>query len=99
MDYTLIEDLEKNKDRLDIKKAVSKISIPYLIIHGEEDLAVDYSEALELHSLSNKNLTELCLIEKAGHTFGAVHPFEGTTKALEEVINLIIKNINDKINI
>lgn len=96
MNYTLIEDLERNSDRLDIKRAVSKISVPYLIIHGEEDLAVDYSEAVELHSFSNKNSTKLHLIEKTGHTFGAVHPFEGTTEALEAVINLIIKNINSK---
>ena len=96
MNYTLIEDLERNSDRLNIKKAVSKISVPYLIIHGEEDLAVDYSEAVELHSLSNKNLTELHLMEKTGHTFDAAHPFEGTTEALETVINLIINRINAK---
>lgn len=89
MDYTLIKDLERNRDRLDIKRAVSNISVPYLIIHGEEDLAVDYSEAVELQSLSNKNLTKLHLVEKAGHTFGAVHPFAGTTEALEKVIELI----------
>ncbi|MBN1632943.1 MAG: alpha/beta hydrolase [Ignavibacteria bacterium] len=89
MDYTLIEDLEKNRERLDIKKAVSKLTVPYLIIHGEEDLAVDYSEALELHSLSNKNLTKLELIANTGHTFGAVHPFEGTTDKLEQIIKSI----------
>jgi acetyl esterase/lipase len=89
MDYTLIEDLEKNKDRLDIKQAVSKIKLPYLIVHGEEDLAVDYSEAVELHSLSNKNLTTLHLIGKTGHTFGTAHPFTETTVALEKVIDLI----------
>lgn len=97
MNYTLIEDLEKNKDRLDIKRAVSKMSVPYLIIHGREDLAVDYSEAVELQSLSNKNLTKLHLIEKTGHTFGAVHPFEGTTEALEKVIDLISNRIKRKI--
>lgn len=97
MNYTLIEDLEKNKDKLDIKRAVSKMSVPYLIIHGREDLAVDYSEAVELQSLSNKNLTKLHLIEKTGHTFGAVHPFEGTTEALEKVIDLISNRIKRKI--
>lgn len=93
MNYSLIEDLKKNRERLDIKKAVTKISVPYIIIHGEEDLAVDYSEAVELQSLSNKNLTKLHLIEKTGHTFGAVHPFAGTTEALEAVINTITINI------
>jgi pimeloyl-ACP methyl ester carboxylesterase len=97
MNYTLIEDLERNSDRLNIKKAVSKISVPYLIIHGEEDLAVDYSEAVELYSISNKSLTKLELIANTGHTFGAVHPFAGTTEALEKVIDLISNRIKGKI--
>jgi len=97
MNYTLIEDLKNNRERLDIKKAVSKIGVPYLIIHGEEDMAVDYSEAVELHLLSNKSLTKLELIANTGHTFGAVHPFNGTTEALEKVIDLISHHIKEKI--
>lgn len=86
MNYSLIEDLELNKDRLDIQKAISRIHIPVLIIHGLQDITVDYSNAEDLYSRSKKEKTKLCLIENTGHTFGAVHPFEGTTKALEEAI-------------
>lgn len=93
MNYTLIEDLENNSDRLDIQKAVSKLEIPALIIHGTQDITVDYSNAEDLYSRSNKDLTSLKLIDNTGHTFGAVHPFEGSTKALEEVISLIINFI------
>lgn len=89
MNYTLIEDLEKNKERLDIQKAISKINVPVMIIHGTQDVTVDYSNAEDLYSRSNKESAELILIENTGHTFGAVHPFEGTTKALEEVLTLI----------
>lgn len=90
MDYTLIEDLEKNKERLDIQNAVSKINVPSLIIHGTQDITVDYSNAEDLYSRSNKEMFDLKLIDNTGHTFGAVHPFAGTTTALEEVISLII---------
>jgi len=93
MDYTLIEDLEKNKDRLDIQNAVSKIGVPALIIHGTQDITVDYSNAEDLYSRSNKDLFELKLIENTGHTFGAAHPFEGSTPALEEVILKVIEFI------
>lgn len=93
MDYTLIEDLEKNKDRLDIQNAVSKIGVPSLIIHGTQDITVDYSNAEDLFSRSNKEFSRLKLIDNTGHTFGAVHPFEGTTTALEEVISQIIEFI------
>lgn len=89
MNYTLVDDYLKNKERLDIQKAVSKINIPFLIIHGMQDLSVDYSNAEDIYSRSNKDLTKLVLLENTGHTFGAVHPFAGTSKALEEVIMLI----------
>ena len=96
MNYTLMEDLEKNIERLDIQKAVTKITAPLLIIQGMQDLTVDYSNAEDLYTRhiekdkTNKEKTELILIENTGHTFGAVHPFQGTTKALEEVITLIL---------
>ncbi|HMS32955.1 MAG TPA: prolyl oligopeptidase family serine peptidase [Ignavibacteria bacterium] len=94
--YSLIEDLEKNFPRLDIQKAITVITTPLLLIHGTQDISVDYSNAEDLyvrHTENNepaKERTELILIENTGHTFGAVHPFEGTTKALEEVITFIL---------
>ena len=93
MDLTLLEDIEKNSERLDIEKAMSKITIPTLIIHGEQDLSVDYSNAETLYSASNKDYSKLHLIEKTSHTFGVVHPFEGTTTAFDEVIDESIKFI------
>lgn len=96
MNYTLIEDLEKNSERLDIQKAITKIKTPVMIIHGTQDITVDYSNAEDLYARrieknsGYKNNTEIFLIDKTGHTFGAVNPFEGTTKALEEVITFIL---------
>jgi len=95
MDYTLMEDIENNPDRLDIQKAITKISVPVLFIHGEQDITVDYSNAEDLYSRrievypELKDSTILSLIKNTGHTFGAVHPFAGTTDALENVIKLI----------
>ncbi len=90
MNYTLVEDLEKNKERLDIQSAIEKINVPVLIIHGTQDITVDYSNGEDLYARSNKEKTELVLIENTGHTFGAVQPFEGTTKAWDEAITLIL---------
>lgn len=75
--YTLIEDLEKNRSRLDIQKAITEISVPLLLIHGTQDISVDYSNAEDLyvrHTENNepaKEKTELILIENTGHTFGS----------------------------
>ena len=94
--FTLIEDLEKNQQRLDIQKAIKVIDVPLLLIHGTQDLSVDYSNSEDLYTRhienndSAKEKTELVLIENTGHTFGAVHPFAGTTKAIEEVITFIL---------
>lgn len=90
MDYTLIEDLEKNYDRLNITNAMSKIKVPSVIIHGKQDMAVDYSDAEMLYEHSDKSKTKLILYENTGHTFGAEHPFKGTNENLERVILDII---------
>jgi pimeloyl-ACP methyl ester carboxylesterase len=90
MNYDLIDDLERNINRLNIQKAIESINVPVLYVHGMQDITVDYSNAEDLYSRSNKSLTGIRLIENTGHTFGAVHPYEGTTKALEEVIDALI---------
>lgn len=90
MDLSLLEDVENNKEKLDIQNAMSRINVPVLILHGEQDLSVDYSHADTLYSSSKKNKTKYNLIEKTGHTFGVVHPFEGTSNAFEKVIEEIV---------
>ncbi|MBK8549748.1 MAG: prolyl oligopeptidase family serine peptidase [Ignavibacteria bacterium] len=96
LNYILIEDLEENKDRLDIQKAIAKINVPVLLIHGTQDITVDYSNAEDLytrHIEANKDYqktTELVLLDNTGHTFGTVHPFTGTTKAFDEVVTLTL---------
>ena len=91
MNVSLLEDLENNYTRLDIKDAMKKANVPTLIMHGTEDLAVEKGEAETLYDLCNKDITKLVILEKTGHTFGAVHPFAGTTPHLEEVIEEIIR--------
>jgi esterase/lipase len=89
LNWSLMEDLEQNHERLSITRAASSIDIPFLIIHGKEDLSVDYSDAEKLYAAAGKDKTKLILLENTGHTFGVVHPFIGTTKTLEQVINLV----------
>lgn len=95
MNYDLIDDLERNISRLNIQKAIESMNIPVLFVHGMQDITVDYSNGEDLYSRSNKSLTSFKLIENTGHTFGAVHPYEGTTKALEEVVDTLIKFFKD----
>lgn len=88
MNISLLDDIENNSGRLSIVNAAAKLQIPWLIIHGKEDLAVKFTDAEKLFAASDKQKTELKIIENTGHTFGVEHPFKGTTNAFEEVIML-----------
>lgn len=72
--YQFYEDFIANEDRLTIKRAVSNLKIPHLIIHGNNDTSVLIDEAKNLHQW-NPN-SELKIIDGANHVFGASHPWK-----------------------
>lgn len=88
LNVSLLNDLDENiNDRLNISKAVANLKVPLLIVQGKEDLAVKYHEAESIFESSDKSKTELYLIENTGHTFGCVHPFEGTNDKFDLLLN------------
>ncbi len=98
LNLSLLNDLETNRDdKLNIKKAVSNLGIPFLIAHGKEDLAVRFQEAEELYEHSDKSISELFPVENTGHTFGCVHPFEGPTKKFEYLLSKTGKFLESKL--
>ncbi len=88
MNIDLLNDIENNLEKLNILSAAGRLIKPFMIIHGMEDLAVKHTDAELINESSDPLLTELHIIENTGHTFGVEHPFKGTTKAFEEVIEL-----------
>jgi pimeloyl-ACP methyl ester carboxylesterase len=87
----LLEDVEQNRDRLDVLAAVSRLNVPYLILHGSHDESVSVSEAEEIRAAHPGDGVRLERIDGAGHTYGAVHPFEGSTDHLDRVIDLSVE--------
>jgi fermentation-respiration switch protein FrsA (DUF1100 family) len=73
--YQFYESLMANRERLEILKAVSRLRIPFLIVHGTQDEAVPFHEAERLLQQAVKG--ELLRIEGGDHTFGVKHPFAG----------------------
>ena len=67
------ENFKANEERLTIRKAVSTLKIPHLIVHGTKDTSVELKEGKYLHQW-NAN-SELFLIDGADHTFGAKQPW------------------------
>jgi uncharacterized protein len=88
--YSYLEDFERNSDKFDILKAISKLKIPTLIVHGENDLSVECTEAQTLYDFSNKENTKIEIYKNTNHTFGAEHPFKGTSTILENILKNII---------
>jgi dienelactone hydrolase len=76
-----LRDLEENTERLDIRRAAARLTLPWLIVHGEADTSVAPDDARTLWDMAGEN-AELLLIEDADHTFGAKHPYQGATDAL-----------------
>lgn len=87
VNVSLLEDLEKNIDSsLNIINSVKLFKKPLLIAHGTEDLTVKIREGEKLFNNGEKFLTEFFRVEKTGHTFGIVHPFENTNPAFESLL-------------
>lgn len=87
LDISILDDIEENlHTTLNISEAISKLNKPLLIAHGEEDLTVPIKEAEELYSWSNKKYSEFIKIPSTGHTFNIKHPFEGSNKMFDELL-------------
>ncbi|MEE9429788.1 MAG: prolyl oligopeptidase family serine peptidase [Melioribacteraceae bacterium] len=83
----LLNDVEQNANGfLNLEKALQNINIPHLVIHGTEDLAVKIEEGEQIYDWSKKENTELLKIYGTGHTFDIKHPFDGSSKAFDKVL-------------
>lgn len=99
LSISLLEDIENNKDEtLNIEQAVINLNKPLLICQGENDLAVSSKEAETLFSWSNKNKTELLIIPATGHTFDVAHPFEGSNKKFDFLLEQTSTFFNINLN-
>ncbi|HEY1113310.1 MAG TPA: alpha/beta fold hydrolase [Chitinophagaceae bacterium] len=88
--YQLYEDYQAHQERLDIKAAVKRLSIPLLICHGTHDEAVSIINAYELHAAAKD--AELFEVD-SDHVFGRKHPWTGETlpAAMQQVVNKTIE--------
>lgn len=80
----ILDDLERNADRLDVLGAAAAIRAPWLVVHGAIDESVPASDARDLSARAPQ--ARLLLIENAGHTFGITHPWIGSTPQFDQVL-------------
>ncbi|MDB2463099.1 alpha/beta fold hydrolase [Algibacter sp.] len=94
--YQFYENFITNEDRLTIKRAVSNLKTPYLIIHGSGDTSVLIEEAYNLYKW-NPNNSRLEIIDDANHVFGASHSWskDELPRELNEALIKIISFLNN----
>jgi dienelactone hydrolase len=83
----VLDDIETRHEALDIPAAAARLTIPWLLIHGEADLSVAPEEARLLIGAAAQHPPRVMLMEGSGHTFGATHPLESVTPDLAIVID------------
>lgn len=70
--FSFYEDFVQNEGQLDILKWCKKIDVPYLIIHGANDVAVSITEANNLHQVNPNSINYFL---ETNHTFQTKHPW------------------------
>jgi pimeloyl-ACP methyl ester carboxylesterase len=92
--FQFYQNFKDNEERLTIKKAVKKLNIPHLIIHGENDEVVLPKEAENLHLWNPKS--KLVFIKKMEHALGCTQPWNHQKMPihLEEAVQKSIDFIN-----
>jgi uncharacterized protein len=84
----VLDDIERNAAALDIASAAARIEVPWLIVHGTEDEAVPLAEGERLAAAAPR--ARFVPVEGAGHTFGAVHPWQGESPELQQVEDMTL---------
>ncbi|SMC91332.1 alpha/beta hydrolase family protein [Pedobacter nyackensis] len=94
LNSTLLDDFNHHKDQFNILNAAKRIKIPWLILHGDDDINVKFSVALDL---AQKQLNaKIQKIEGANHVYGASHPYtaDQLPKDLQEVVEKTLAFLN-----
>ncbi|HET9708113.1 MAG TPA: alpha/beta fold hydrolase [Gemmatimonadales bacterium] len=80
----ILDDLERNAERLDVLAAAATVRAPWLVVHGDADESVPSSDARDL--VARAPQSRLLMVPNAGHTFGIKHPWGGSTPQFDQVL-------------
>ncbi|MHA4896757.1 alpha/beta hydrolase [Pedobacter sp. PWIIR3] len=85
LNSTLLTDVREHAKKFNILHAARKIDIPWLILHGDSDVNVDFTVAQQLAQQQVK--AEIQMIKGANHVYGASHPY--TAPEMPEHLQLV----------
>jgi pimeloyl-ACP methyl ester carboxylesterase len=96
LNVELLDDVTQHAEQLDILKAAKTLRLPWLIIHGDEDVNVSISVGREFKK--NNPAASFIKIDRTNHVFGASHPYHGDQLpgALQKVCEASVKFIRKR---
>jgi len=91
LNIALLKDFQLHKEEFNIVAAAKNIQIPWLIIHGDDDVNVPFAVAEQL--AKEQPAAILKKIKGANHVYGASHPYTAETlpPQLQEVCETTLK--------
>ena len=95
IDLDLLQDVEANREALDILAACGRLQTATLVVHGSADPGVPVA-ASERIAAALPNARHLA-IEGAGHTFGATLPFAGSPPELERAFAATLDHLTSRL--
>ncbi len=84
----VLDDIEAHRARYDIVASAARITVPWLLVHAEDDETVPIAEGKTLAAAAPG--AQSLIIERGGHTFGATHPLSGRPASMERVFDATI---------
>ena len=85
--YEVYVDYKQNEDKYTPVKRIKDLSVPVLIVHGDQDETVPVENAYRLKEANPS--VNLEIISGGTHTFGGKHPYEESN--LIEPLNTVVK--------
>jgi dienelactone hydrolase len=83
----VLDELDRDtRGRFDLGAAAGALACPWLQVHGAVDESVPVHEAEDLWERSGRK-SRLLVLPHGSHTFGARHPWAGTTPELERAFD------------
>jgi pimeloyl-ACP methyl ester carboxylesterase len=76
----ILDDFDRHADALNMERALMKMRVPLLVIHGDHDETVPVVEARRISTAALDS--SLVVIGGGTHTFNAIHPLVNVTREL-----------------
>lgn len=98
------DEIAANPDAFDVMRAASRVTQPWLLIHGVDDTSVEFDEALRLLEAANGNEVQghnakLLSIENTDHTLGTQHPFRRRTAEFVQALDASVEFIKRAVGV